>query len=351
MFPKFSSKGKAKQQPELNHPPPHNVRQVGKCNMRIGPHLFPETTFYEATYYKAASISTPQPAAPGSSTYQYPSASHGLLSGSAPYSSSYSCQPAAISLPPVPPKASTSSAHISQQVPSSDDITLDVPATLVAQVNDAAATNSTLQSLLQAAAEGSATVEQLKALGILIQSVAAKSGNMDMFPTLSASSTSSSTVNRVSTVVERPVSVPAPSTKQSEFHLKLTSYVPLRIHADEAQRIPERVDIIFEFHETPTDRWLLPPDMISFQSHPNGAHPTLRDISLSYLVPFDIFKRDEKTETTMDEDVNKSPAVIHLLQVGRDLVDILSKWVGDEAKSEGSQQKFKQKVSSSLYTP
>ena len=207
IFPKFSSKGKSKQQTDLSQPPPHSIRQVGKCDVRIGPHIFPDTLFYEVSYHKAADTLRPS-----TSTFQYQTTSHGLVQGSVPYASSHASHASVHKVPSTSPMGAATST--SSSAPQTNiDLSLEVPPALVAQVNDAAATNSTLQYLLQSAAEGKASVEQLKALGILIQSVASKSGTMDMFPSLSASSSSNQGSFTRTTSVP---TAPAPSRKLGE---------------------------------------------------------------------------------------------------------------------------------------
>lgn len=76
------------------------------------------------------------------------------------------------------PYAEPSGSNTSQQTPAGSvvppaDPSLNVTPALIAQVNDAAASNPTLHNLLQVAASGEASMDQLKTLGFFIQSLAA----------------------------------------------------------------------------------------------------------------------------------------------------------------------------------
>lgn len=207
VFPKFSSKGKSKQTQDTTLPP-HNIRQVGKYDVRLGPHVFPDTVFYEVSHFKKTSskqASTSAGVPVSTNTFHYRPTSHSLVSGSVPYSSSASqAGPATTSRysQPIPAPAPTIPSSDTSKQSSSLDLSIDVSPSLVAQVNSAAATNSTLQYLLQSAAEGTASVDQLKTLGLLIQSVASQSGTrtVEMFPSLAASSSSRQPLTNTTTI-------------------------------------------------------------------------------------------------------------------------------------------------------
>lgn len=160
IFPKFSSKGKGKNQnqAELPAPPPHTLRFVSKCDVEIGPHIFYECMFYEAIY-------TPMSISPS-----LPLASKQIKEGSSQQTStpgaSSSKTPATQTDPPVP----------------SESWKPEITPALIAQVNEAAGTNPILQGLLQSAAKGEASQDQLKTLGFFIQSLAA---SQRMLPSLS----------------------------------------------------------------------------------------------------------------------------------------------------------------------
>ena len=60
----------------------------------------------------------------------------------------------------------------SKMNPDSSDSSIHVTPALIAQVNLAASSDPTLQNLLQVAAAGKASVDQLRSLGVFIQTLA-----------------------------------------------------------------------------------------------------------------------------------------------------------------------------------
>ncbi|KAH7880894.1 uncharacterized protein C8R40DRAFT_1164332 [Lentinula edodes] len=144
VLPKFSSKVKKgfKAGSDTSSPPPHSLHLRGKCEVQIGPHIFPNTTFYEAIYLP---------------TYH---SNQGLIS------TSY---------------ASTT--------PSALEPTMATPA-LIDQINAAAATNPILASLLQLANAGQATPDQLHMLSITIRSLAANPLPASQYSSLNAQNSS-----------------------------------------------------------------------------------------------------------------------------------------------------------------
>ncbi|KAJ3732495.1 hypothetical protein DFJ43DRAFT_1074186 [Lentinula guzmanii] len=132
VFPKFTGKAKkgSKVAPNTSSaPPPHDLQFRGKCEVEIGPHIFPNTTFHEAHYLP-------------------------IFSNQAPSATSYG-------------GFSTTSFTSSTSEP-----TIATPA-LIDQINAAAATNPILASLLQLASAGQATQDQLQMLSVTIRSLAA----------------------------------------------------------------------------------------------------------------------------------------------------------------------------------
>ncbi|KAJ3750700.1 hypothetical protein DFH05DRAFT_1518869 [Lentinula detonsa] len=132
VFPKFTGKAKkgSKVAPNTSSaPPPHDLQFRGKCEVEIGPHIFPNTTFHEALYLPT-------------------------FSNQAPSATSYG-------------GFSTTSF-----TPSTFEPTIATPA-LIDQINAAAATNPILASLLQLASAGQATQDQLQMLSVTIRSLAA----------------------------------------------------------------------------------------------------------------------------------------------------------------------------------
>ncbi|KAJ3981205.1 hypothetical protein F5890DRAFT_1537076 [Lentinula detonsa] len=132
VFLKFTGKAKkgSKVAPNTSSaPPPHDLQFRGKCEVEIGPHIFPNTTFHEALYLPT-------------------------FSNQAPSATSYG-------------GFSTTSFTSSTFEP-----TIATPA-LIDQINAAAATNPILASLLQLASAGQATQDQLQMLSVTIRSLAA----------------------------------------------------------------------------------------------------------------------------------------------------------------------------------
>ena len=151
MFPKFSSRGRGGKQPDVV-PPPHTIYNRGRCTLQIGPHFFMDTTMFEVHY-------RPFPVAVSQLTtfaYQPPG----------------NPSPQAVHQPQTLSSPSPTSAGESTALLSSLSSTLPVPPSLISQVNAATTSNPTLASLLQLAASGRATPDQLKTLGLLIQSLA-----------------------------------------------------------------------------------------------------------------------------------------------------------------------------------
>ena len=157
VFPKFTSKSRAKGQRDVV-PPPHNLRFIAKCDIEIGPHIFADTSVYEAHYM----AEPPQYTSGISSTYAPTTSYSQTTSGSYTYPlTSYNpyVAPAAPAPPPITP-------DIDLKEP-------EVTPALIARVNEAAATNPTLHNLLQIAAAGDASMDQLRTLGFFIQQLAA----------------------------------------------------------------------------------------------------------------------------------------------------------------------------------
>lgn len=166
IFPKFSSKAKGKLAADSNPPPPHTIKYVANCDIQIGPHVFHDTFFYNVQYLPEG----PQYEAK-LSVYQsnYPSSS-----SQGPVQSSYSTGKYNYSYP----QSATGLGYTSstESTVAKSDSSVDVTPALIAQVNVAASSNPTLQNLLQVAAAGHASIDQLKTLGLLIQSLAQAPG-------------------------------------------------------------------------------------------------------------------------------------------------------------------------------
>ncbi|KAJ3853872.1 hypothetical protein EV368DRAFT_38041 [Lentinula lateritia] len=156
VLPKFSSKVKKgfKAGSDISSPPPHNLHLRGKCEVQIGPHIFPNTTFYEAIY-----------------------------------------------LPTYHSNQSLNSTSFASTTPSALEPTMATPA-LIDQINAAASTNPILASLLQLANAGQATPDQLHMLSITIRSLAANPLPASQYSSLNVQNSSAlSATNKESDLV------------------------------------------------------------------------------------------------------------------------------------------------------
>ena len=112
--------------------------------MEIGPHVFHDTAFFEVLYHSA---STEYSSSQDKSSMCF---EHSFSEASS--TSSLSCQPLFSA--------------------GSPEASVEVTPALISQVNQAAAANPAIQNLLQLAAFGRASHDQLKTLGIFVQSLA-----------------------------------------------------------------------------------------------------------------------------------------------------------------------------------
>lgn len=213
MFPKFSSKSRGGKHPGPP-PPPHTIQTRGRCNLHIGPHTFSNTVLYEVHYLPA------QQASPGAQSMSGSMASTSSWQATTAYGGSYVPfgQKPFGGIPPIPMNVFPPSAPL----PSLASPTTITP-TLINQVNSAASSNPILANLLQLAAASKATPDQLKTLGLLIQSLA-----------LSESHTSA-------------MMIPATTTAGPSPYSQTTYVQPVK-----------EFDLVIEFSERPTERWIFP---------------------------------------------------------------------------------------------
>ncbi|KZT02473.1 uncharacterized protein LAESUDRAFT_661897, partial [Laetiporus sulphureus 93-53] len=182
LLPKFSAKARGGKPPDVV-PPPHTIKAHGRYDMKIGPHVFSNTAFYEVHYLPQ------EPGVPAS--YGQSGAPMSTAMTQSAYSQS--------------PSSSNSSAMNAIVTPD-----------MVSEVNAAALSNPTLNNLLQLAASGRATAEQLRTLGLLVQSLGQR--------------------------------------QQHEYMKDDTSTLPRSHHSPRPIR---PFDIVVEFQEKPSDRWII----------------------------------------------------------------------------------------------
>ncbi len=308
-FPRFSSRSRGNKDPA---PPPHTIQTRGRCDLVIGPHIFPDTVFYEVHYLP------PQGSQPSSFSTQ-PLAANPYWQSSSSYTSSYPQNVTAGSSTQTPQTDSTTVATPVKGVSSSlNSIPSSITLTpnLIQQVNSAASSNPILANLLQIAAAGKATQDQLKTLGLLIQS----------FATLS--STSSTTQAQL-----------APSTFLSLGSYQRASILPL----------VKEFDLVFEFHETPNDRWFIPRVPIYTERKPPPDQPNDLDISLLTCVPFNADKTSQTEGQTTTENPVQYPVTFVLKNAPFTIWETIWRWIGGEDKNKANKVELESQVRSWLF--
>ncbi|KAG1885460.1 hypothetical protein F4604DRAFT_1918160 [Suillus subluteus] len=289
-FPKFSSRSRGGK-PADAIPPPHTMYNRGRCTLEIGPHVFTETTMFEVHYHPILVHTAPGP--------------------------TYTQQQGATSSVSAPQGSTT---PLLSSLPNSTSI----PPTLINQVNVAALSNPTLANLLQLAASGNASMDQLKNLGVTIQQLASSSGvNLD------ASSMQSAQAQNTATAVANGAASPIHPVYQTKDF-----------------------DIVIEFRECPTDRWIFPrgPAVGNFTPVP-GSMGSYGEITLSTRVPF-----EQRTEVVLESQPDgqirsKTPEPREVVTftftgAGAPVWDSILRWIGSEDKLEENR-----KILESINTP
>ncbi|THH09614.1 hypothetical protein EW145_g1895 [Phellinidium pouzarii] len=280
VFPKFSSKAKGKVQAE--QPPAHDLKFIAKADVEIGPHVFHDTSFYEAHY-----LPEPSQYAVGVSS----SATQAQNS----YSSSYRSTAPSTTAP-----GSFSTARTL-------DASVEVTPALIAQVNAAASSNPMLQNLLQSAAMGRASIEQLQTLGILIQTLATQHR-------ISQQASSTDFLGTQSSTSQPSGSPPQPTVKRHDF--------------------------VIEFRENHTDRFIIPHEIVACQQDFPSGTLAGRDIVLSTFAPFNQDKDDTQPQS-------KTTVVIRLKRATNVLWESVWGWVNEDAKKPDALTIFCEKARSS----
>ncbi|KAL4070580.1 hypothetical protein J3A83DRAFT_4526242 [Scleroderma citrinum] len=301
LFSVFSTRSRGGKQPDVV-PPPHTLYNRGRCTLEIGPHLFSDTTVFEVHYHPVH-----VPVAPPT-TFVYQSAPSGSWQLS---TQSKSSTPFVQSNdPPTPSPASISgqSTPLLASLPS----TLHVTQTLVTQVNQAASSNPTLANLLQLAVAGKASPDQLKTLGLLIQSLASTQATGVDPPQPSANAALPKTQPEPSTAT-----VPAP-----QYHLQS----PIR-----------DFDLVLEFKETPTDRWTFPRGPAKCEFIPmSGFSGAFGDVVLTAALPFAPTNTQQGTTgseaTSETQSVAKQAVTFRFKSASTAVWDTISRWVGPRAE-------------------
>ncbi|EJD03633.1 uncharacterized protein FOMMEDRAFT_27563 [Fomitiporia mediterranea MF3/22] len=300
VFPKFTSKSKAKGQKDVVQPP-HNLRFVAKCDIEIGPHVFPETSVYEVHYLPEPSPYTTGtfPTYQQTTTYSYPMTGYNPYVGPSTQASSSASVPS--DLPPPLPEPS-----------------LDVTPALIAQVNEAAATNPTLHNLLQIAAAGEASMDQLRTLGFFIQSLAAA---QQQAPVLMPPTT-----NFLGNQPATPTSAFAQASQYSPPHTA-----------------PKKSALVLEFRENHTERFIVPREIIACEQEIPNTETFRKDIVFYTFVPF--LNDEAKFKAFLASNkADGTPSVIRFLGVSDALWESIRNWVNEEAKRSDAWESFYDKT-------
>lgn len=209
------------------------------------------------------------------------------------------------------PSVATSSTSVSAAVPHGtspliSSLTNSTP-TLINQVNAAAQSNPTLANLIQLAASGNASLDQLKNLGLTIQQLASSSGlSLDAY-SIPSTTQAQNTATAVAT------------SAMSSYHTK-------------------DFDIVIEFRESPTDRWIFPrgPAIANFTPVP-GSMGSYGEITLSTRLPFEQQTKVVPESQLEGDAPSKTPGTQELVTfrftgAGAAVWDSVLRWIGPQDK-------------------
>ncbi|KAG6879850.1 hypothetical protein C0992_010519 [Termitomyces sp. T32_za158] len=295
-FPRFSSKVRGGKTTEPA-PPPHTIQTRGKCDLEIGPHIFSDTTFYEVHYLPSQ-----------------PSSTAGLISQT-PKAQTALSQPRTIPENGVKnPEIGRSSGTLASNFTSVATIT---PA-LINQVNSAASSNPTLANLLQLAAAGLATPDQLKTLGLLIQSLANSEAVQPVPASLAATPLSQLPAVTPSSIITPPV-------------------VPVK-----------EFDLVLEFRENPNERWVFPRGLVTCERITNlPAVQALCRAVIRTCLPFPKPAESETSSVSGQTGPLVGPAIVEpqvatfiLERTPLAIWDTISRWAGNEEKFQQNKMKL-----------
>ena len=232
----------------------------------------------------------------------------------------------AVHLPQTP---SSASAGESNALLSSLSSTLPVSPGLISQVNAAATSNPTLANLLQLAAAGRATPDQLKILGLLIQSLT--SPPVTGIP---------ATTSQLSTPGIESSSTPLPTA-------------PTATQPYQYQPAVKDFDVVIEFRDAPSDRWIFPRgpatcEFVSALSDPGS----IGDLTVSTIVPFPSTAPPQdppSSETSVPTELPPKQVVeFHFKMASSYIWDSFSRWVGSKEKMEENRKMLMEIVANLL---
>lgn len=249
--------------------------------MTIGPHTFYNTAIYEVHYLPQPS---PQPIPTTSAPNPGPSTSE-AIPATGPLSPRPPPQPQPVTAPP------------------SDAI---VTPTLISQVNAAAESNPTLSKLLHTAAAGRATPEELRTLGIMIRSVGI---GVDPSPTATPAPAATPALPPPPTQIPEPPAPVVPPEPVKEF------------------------DLVIEFQERLSDKWVFPRGLVSFDVQP--PNPILQtgrfDMSMNVALPFPSSEKGAQSEPLPTQEPSRV-VTFKWTAVHAGVYELFTRWAGGERK-------------------
>ena len=184
---------------------------------------------------------------------------------------------------------------------------------LISQVNSAASSNPGLANLLQQAATGKASPDQLKTLGLLIQSLAK--------PVTTQSISNS------------PASASAPS-QRTTYQVPGGPNPPAKYF-----------DIVLEFLENPSDRWILPRSPVIIERL--GESRSISDILLTAGIPFALPGTDKEKDPSVDDSVQQL-ATFRFVDASWDIWTCIFHWAGPQDQMDTTRKAFERLVRCSL---
>jgi hypothetical protein len=246
-------------------PAPHTVKQHGTSDLHIGPHVFHSTNILEVHY-----------------TPQYSS-----------YGTSFTPR---------------SSNQLAQDTPlAATNPLVTITPDLLARVTRAGASNPTLGNLLQLAASGHASQDQLRTLGLLIQTLEA-SHTQDLPPFSSGSTTS----------------------QEHYPHQSIPKYQP--------------PDLVLEFLEKPSLRFIFPRGLVYYELVNSSQYGHKPDLILTTCLPpkpVDL----SFSETSAAGSSFSSPVVaFRFTNVPISLWDFIQTWAGGPSALAESKRILERKV-------
>lgn len=273
--------------------------------------------FYEVHYLPSQTMSTSKP----TYLYQPPSLSGDSWQATTPYASSYAPyahRPAAVAASASVTSSSSESQKSSTPLLSSLTSVTTITPTLINQVNSAASSNPTLANLLQLAAAGKANPEQLKTLGLLIQSL--------------ATPTHTSDVGSAQSIPSHPVSQNKSDANTSLISTSGSTDTPLAV-------LPsvKEFDLVIEFHEASTERWVFPRGPVVCERLPDSRiTDAAYDILITASVPFNSSPALDpglvNGASLAREYVSPQVVTFRLKRAPLAVWDTVSRWVGGEDK-------------------